>query len=276
EARALDVERARAALAPKREAAEANASKHQHTSAKAKGPPSIKSRGLPSRKAQMKLLEELRQRWMERGDKSASEVALPPWVDWRIRSECDRVVRDATGRQAQQRLCTLPGAMRHLTLRLLREGLPEEASRWAALKTERGARLVACAWATWRLARNVVAGRGQPWAGGKVVDGYARSVWTLLVRTPRGEPLSISTLWGTHCGSKHVPGPMTLLARAGVWTRVQPPAHAARYVGPSGWAVGQIWLGRRHCGRLVTPEDERVHGAELLELFEALGLLGPS
>lgn len=275
EARALDVVRARAAIAGKREAAEANASKHQRAAPKAQAP-KAKRKGLPSRKAQMRILEELRQRWMERGDKSASEVELPPWIDWRVRSECDAIVRDGSGREAQKRLCTLPGLMRHRTLRVLREGLPEEASRWAGLKTERGARLVACAWATWRLARDVVGGRGQPWAGGKVVEGYARAVWCLLVRTPRGEALSVSTLWGTHCGSKHVPGPMSQLARAGAWTRVQPPAGVARFVGPSGWAVGQMWLGRRLCGRRVTPEDEREHGAELLELLEALGLLGPS
>lgn len=272
EAHQLEVLRIRQALEDKQRAAKANGSKNRHAPPKKrqKAPKAKRQRPKPihlSRKAQAAIIAEFILRWSKQSGRPQSEFEAIPWLDWRIRSECDRIVRCLTGRRALSALVMMPRRISKLIHR--------EANRVGGVASVAGARLVACAWATWRLARDTFGGNGSPWAGGKVVEGYARAVWCLLVRSPRGEQLSISTLWGTHCGSNHQLGPMARLARAGVWTRVQPPEDVARYVGPSGWAVGQMWFGRRNCGRHVTDADVAEHGAHLQELLWALGLLEP-
>ena len=267
----LEVLRLQEEMAPKRAAAESHAAKNRHAPPekrqKAPHAKTQKRSKPPNRRAQGKYIERFRQKLMDLSGKLASAFDAIPWLDWRIRSECDRIVRDASGKCAMNHLVMLPGRVRRLTHR--------EANKAGGVGSVAGSRVVACAWATWRLSRDVRGGYGNAWAGGKVVEGYARQVWCLLVRGTRGEILSISTLWGTHCGSNHTLSPMARLARAGVWTRVQPPGDVARYVGPSGWAVGQMWFGRRNCGRHQTDADVREHGEHLQELLWALGLLEP-
>lgn len=187
----------------------------------------------------------------------------PPTLEWAIRSECRSIAMDARGRKAVRYACQLPARMRKILVRVV-----ELAGGWTS---RAGRRLVACAWSTWRLSRRVVGGRGRPWCGGRVVDGWARGVWCLLVVDADGHCPSLSTLWGTHTGRRVVPGPMTVLRRAGLWTRIQPPSDVARFVGPSGWALGQMWFGRSHCGgKALAPEEEQASGAELLALLALL------
>lgn len=263
-ARQLAVERKRAELAAKREAAAHNADARRGEHA----PPVVggKSRP-PGRNAQARVMEELRERIANERGVSTSLVELPPWIDWRIRSECLQIARGGE-RAAVKFAAMIPGRFRSVLL-----GCVADAGGFGTL---RGRRLVQCAWATWRLARRVKGKRGTPWLGGRVVDGYARAVWCLVCLEADGSVPGLNTLWGTHCGSLSRPGPMAELARAGAWTRIQPPADVARFVGPSGWAVGQMWFGRRNTGDAPRDGDVARWGAELAELLAALERPPPS
>lgn len=247
-------------LAEKRQAAADHA---RGAAARGVKAPVGKDAPIPTKRSQRRIVRELWDQLVRQRRAPRSMVARPPGVPWGVRSECLTIARDGSGRTAVRFACQLPARQRSLLMGLV--------GQWGGFASRMGRRLVACAWATWRLARDVVGGRGQRWGGGKVVDGFARKVWCLLCVDADGSIPSLSTLWGTHCGSSKRPGPMTLLRRAGLWTRIQPPASVARFVGPSGWAVGQMWFGRTNCGRKPRPPDEAArHGAELLELLELL------
>ena len=209
--------------------------------------------GVPSKHAQARVVLEIRARLAAQAGVPLRSFPIPPWLDFRIRSECYAIMSDGTGRKAIRYLLQLPARQRMLVLR--------EVNRVGGTDSVAGRRIVQCAWTTWRLSKRVRGGRGQRWGGGQVVDGYARAVWCLLCVNADGSQPSLSTLWGTHTGSRHVPGPMNRLAHAGVWTRVQPPADVAQYVGPSGWAVGQMWYGRKNCGRKPLSEAEEAESA---------------
>lgn len=258
-ARELELVKLREEYAAKRAAAERNDGARFTTKA---APVSAPAKP-PSRKAQARMLDELWDRLVDLRGGTRSMVARPPALPWDARGECLRIARDRKGQTAIRYAIHLPARQRSILM-----GLVARVGGWAS---RAGRRLVACAWATWRLSRKVVGGRRQRWGGGRVVDGFARQVWCLLVVEPDGSVPSLSTLWGTHCGSLHRPGPMALLRRAGLFTRIQPPASVARFVGPSGWAVGQMWYGRTNTG--AKPPDDATaaqYGAELLELVSLL------
>lgn len=189
----------------------------------------------------------------------AAFEGLPRGVPWQIRGECDAIARDGTGRTAWEYVRRLKPRLRMLLLRVCELAGGARSPKWV--------RVVQCVWATWRLGRPVKTRsrsfRARFWAGGLCVDGYACRVWNLLVRRPDGREWSHNTLWGTHNGRAHEPGPMALLASAGLWTRQQPPKAKARWVGPSGYPLGQFWMGRRNAGRKPPTVAELIEVREL-------------
>ena len=100
--------------------------------------------------------------------------------------------------------------------------------------------------------------RENPWAGGRVVDGYARQAFCLLLRDIRtGEPLSMSKLFQRN-GSGELGAVKYLSGR--LYTRFQPRADRSRYVGPAkrGADGGGLRGGRRRWRVLGALEEDDV------------------
>lgn len=260
-------------------------------------------------------------------ERARQEGADPDWkpeafpaLDWRIKSEAWAALRDVSGRKARTLAAALPPAQG--------EQLVLEAQRIAAetgledgYATVRWRELVAGAWVSWRLSRPVRAKqktrdnghtrtgdyelgnvppdpedwappvkRQNPWAGGRVVDGYARQAFALLMRDVRtGAPMSISKLFYRNgSGEQGVFGYLATPARdgrsraidgvLGLYSRWQPPAHKSKYVGPpklgpdgqplldkhgrvQRYALSEHWYHRRMCGRRAAAQADRGNGA---------------
>jgi len=217
------------------------------------------------------------------GDPNWKPEAFPA-LDWSIQREVWALMRDPTGRKARIFAAGLPAAQAEqliLEARLIVRSKPQEdpyaSMRWREL--------VAAAWASWRLSRPVrsprtgvgtrAKHRENPWAGGRVVDGYARQAFCLLMRDIRtGKPLSMSKLFQRN-GSGEL-GAVKYLAGK-LYTRHQPPAHRSRYVGPAKrgpdgqvlldkhgrpqrWALAQHWYHRDMCGRRAAAAADRGRG----------------
>lgn len=243
-----------------------------------------------------------------------------PALDWRIRSEIGPARLDVTGRKARILAAGLPLEQA--------ERLIDEAKRIEAeLKVEDGYRtmrwrdLAAAAWVSWRLSRPVrtrdmkpgeecaqtgdqalgyeppplgvpavPVTRKNPWAGGRVVDGYAREAFGLLMpNLLTGEPLSNSALFyqngsGTQgvFGYLATPAPegegpgrsRALDGELGLYTRWQPPAWKSKFVGPpkmgpdgqplldkngnpQRYALAEHWYHARMCGRRCVAQADR-------------------
>lgn len=253
-----------------------------------------------------KVVSELIEKARAAGDPDWKPEAFPA-LDWRIRWELEAATRDVTGKKARILAAGLPPPQAARLIedaRLIAAEIGVEDPYRTMLWRER----VAGAWASWRLSRPVRAKqktkddghtrlgdyalgyvppdpddwqppvkRENPWAGGRVVDGYARQAFCLLMRDIRtGEPLSISKLF--YRNGSGVQGVFTYLAtpakpdsRAadgvlGLYTRWQPPASKSKYVGyvkkdaegnplldkhgnPQRYALSEHWYHRDMCGR---------------------------
>jgi hypothetical protein len=215
-----------------------------------------------------------------------------PWLDWRIRAEVWKILRDVTGKAARIMASALPPAQAQRLIDAARELEDGYASmRWREL--------VAMAWASWRLSRPVRARpktkespekrlgdyalgyiapepeeiappvkRVNPWKGGRVVEGYARGAFALLMPDlETGKPRSVSALFYTN-GSGQL-GPLSSLSQRGIglFTRTQPPADKTTFKGPKRrdpktgatqqWALSQHWYPAAMCGRRTATSARR-------------------
>jgi hypothetical protein len=214
-----------------------------------------------------------------------------PWLDWKIRAEVWKILRDVTGKAARIMASALPPAQAQRLIEAARELEDGYASmRWREL--------VAMAWASWRLSRPVRARsqtkespekrlgdyalgylapepeeiappvkRVNPWKGGRVVEGYARGAFALLMPDlETGKPRSVSTLFYRN-GSGQL-GPVSSLSQRGLrlFTRVQPPSDKTTFKGPKRknakgqteqWALGQHWYPASMCGRRTATDARR-------------------
>lgn len=245
-----------------------------------------------------------------------------PELDWRIRSEVWPLMRDVSGRKARIFAAALPPAQaEQLILEAERLGQEIGGGIEAGFRSLRWRELVAGAWVSWRLSRPVRARdhragveraqlgdealgyvppplglpavpvkRKNPWAGGRVVDGYAREAFALLMRDIQtGECLSINKLFyrngsGTQgvFGYLATPAPEGASGRRsralsgvlGLYTRWQPPAATSKYVGPpkrgadgqplldafgnvQRYALSEHWYHARMCGRRAAAQSDR-------------------
>lgn len=260
-------------------------------------------------------------------ERNRKEGADPNWkpeafpaLDWRIRSEIGPARRDVTGRKARILAAGLPPPQAE---RLVREAkrIATELEVEDGYRTMRWRDLVAAAWVSWRLSRPVrtrdmKAGeehaqtgdealgyvppplglpavpvkRPNPWTGGRVVDGYARQAFGLLMENLlTGEPLSISALFyqngsGTQgvFGYLATPAPegedrersRALDGELGLYTRWQPPAWKSKFVGPpkkgpdgqplldkngnpQRYALAEHWYHAGMCGRRSVAQADR-------------------
>jgi hypothetical protein len=266
-------------------------------------------------KAVAKVIEKGRE---EGSDPNWKPEAFPA-LDYKIRAETWSVMRDPSGIRARITCAALPPAQADV--------LNEEAKRIAAelkvadgYRTVRWRELVAGAWASWRLKRPIRAPktkkgkpraqlgdealglvppplgdpaepvkRRNPWAGGFVVDGYAREAFCLLMQDIRtGECMSISKLFYTN--GSGVLGVFGYLAAPveeddrrrrhklngvlGLYTRKQPPAWSSKFVGPpkkgkdgrplldadgnpQRYALSEHWYHRSMCGRRTAAGADR-------------------
>lgn len=220
-----------------------------------------------------------------------------PALDWRIKSEATSIMRDVTGRKARIFCSALPPSQGELLVEEARRLAPGDELD-AGFALPRWRELVAGAWVSWRLSRPVrrrrkpatsPTSRENPWAGGRVVDGYARQAFCLLMRDLRtGAPMSISKLFYRNgSGEQGVFGYLARPAPAtprrglpridgvlGLYTRFQPRADRSRYVGPpkkgadgrpllgpSGqvqrYALSEHWYHRDRCGRRAVVQADR-------------------
>ena len=259
-------------------------------------------------------------------EKAIAEGADPDWkpeafpaLDWRIESQAWAIMRDTTGRKARLFAAALPPGQA--------EQLIWEAAKLAAEQgldegyaTVRWRELVAGAWSSWKLSRPVHARlptvddghtrlgdyvlgnvppdpdgllppvkRENPWAGGRVVDGYARQAFCLLMRDLRTrEPMSMSKLFYRNgSGQQGVFGYLATprpdkrgskLPRIdgvlGLYSRWQPRADRSKYVGPvkkgpngepllgpngqvQRYALCEHWYHRDMCGRRTAAQADR-------------------
>lgn len=246
-----------------------------------------------------------------------------PWLDYRIRAEVEPARRDVTGRKARMLAAGLPPAQAE---RLVAEAerIAEELGVEDGYRTVRWRDLVAAAWISWRLSRPVRASdvkpaaereaqtgaealgeeppkigvpaepvkRPNPWAGGRVVDGYAREAFGLLMRNLlTGEPLANSTLFyvngsGTQGVFGYLASPApherqrsrALDGALGFYSRWQPPAWKSKYVGPpklgpdgrplldahgnvQRYALAEHWYHASMCGRRAVTAADRGRAA---------------
>ncbi len=259
------------------------------------------------RKKTAKVVAEMIERArIEGADPNWKPEAFPA-LDWRIRSEVWSVMRDVSGKKARIFCGALPPPQA--------EQLVKEAERIAqdlriaeGYATLRWRELVAGAWVSWRLSRPVRTRsktkdsraraqlgdealgyvppdpddlappikRTNPWAGGRVVDGYARQAFALLMQDVRtGECMSISKLFYTN-GSGEL-GVFSYLSARGalsLYSRWQPPAWKSKYVGPAKrgsdgkvlldrhgkpqrYALSEHWYHRDMCGRRAAAQADR-------------------
>lgn len=233
-------------------------------------------------------------------ERARDEGADPDWVpeafpalDWRIKSEATAIMRDVTGRRARIFAAGLPPAQAERLLEEAERLGPELDEACASLRWRE---LVAAAWVSWRLSRPIRAsrrskreGRENQWAGGRVVDGYARQAFCLLMRDLQtGRPMSMSKLF--YRNGSGVQGVFGYLARSapaggarglpridgclGLYSRFQPRADKSRYVGPpkmtkdgqplldangqpQRYALAEHWYHRSMCGRRAASQSDR-------------------
>ena len=264
-------------------------------------------------------------------ERARKEGADPNWkpeafpeLDWRIRSEVWAAQRDVTGKKARILAAGLPPAQGEQLVAEAKR-IAEERGLEDGFRTQRWRELVAGAWASWRLARPVRARdtkageeraqlgdealgyvpppiglpavpvkRKNPWSGGRVVDGYAREAFCLLMRSVQtGECMSISKLFyvngsGTQgvFGYLATPAPEStsgVRSRAidgvlGLYSRWQPPAWKSKFVGPpkrgpdgqplldkhghvQRYALSEHWYHARMCGRRAAAQTDRGNAA---------------
>ncbi len=225
-----------------------------------------------------------------------------PTLDWSIQREVWALMRDPTGRKARIFAAALPPAQAD---ELITEAvmIARAAPQIDPYASPRWRELVAAAWASWRLSRPVKARsktvddehtrlgdyvlgnvppdpaglrppvkRENPWAGGRVVDGYARQAFCLLIRDLRtGQPLSMSKLFQVN-GSGELGAVKYLSGK--LYTRYQPRADRSRYVGPvkrgpdgrvlldkhgrpQRYALAQHWYHASMCGRRTAVAADR-------------------
>ena len=272
-----------------------------------------------------KVVADMIQRARDAGDPSWEPQAFPG-LDWKIGSEAWGALRDVSGRQARILAAGLPPAQGELLVAdakalALELGLEEDEG----YATMRWRERVAAAWVSRRLSRPVRARekekgkspdrarlgallaklemapddrlkpppkRENPWSGGRVVDGYARGAFALLMRDiTTGKPLSASKLFYRNGSGDQ--GPFAYLAtpasehgersRAidgtlGLYTRWQPSASVSKYVGPvkrnaegeilldkdgnpMRFALSEHWYHRRMCGRRAATAADRGNAA---------------
>jgi hypothetical protein len=304
-------------------------SAHVDPDARHKGPggrPKDLNRHLRRARARKKRLAKVVQAMIERAREEGSDPAWKPEafpaLDWRIKSEAWAIMRDVGGRRARIFTAALPPAQG--------ARLVEEAARIAAdmeieegYATVRWRELVAGAWVSWRLSRPIRARkpmkpdaptrlrddaggnppldpedlvyatrRENPWAGGRVVDGYARKAFCLLMRDLRtGAPMSVSKLFYRNGSGQQgvfgylaAPAPMERSGKLpridgvlGLYSRFQPRADKSKYVGPpkrgpdgkplldangnvQRYALGEHWYHRDMCGRRAVARADRGDG----------------
>lgn len=288
------------------------------------------------KKAISKVVADLIERVKKEGaDPNWTPEAFPA-LDWSIKSEATGVMADVTGRRARIMAASLPPPQAEQLIHAAAQ-IAEERGLEEGYATVRWRELVAAAIVSWRLSRPVrtrkkpkeqnpsvgdkdyllslipaevgydgeplkpPVKRENPWAGGRVVDGYARQAFCLLMRDLRtGAPMSISKLFyrngsgeqgvfgylatpkPEHRGSKlpRIDGVL------GLYTRWQPRADKSRYVGPAkrgpdgdvlrdkhgriqNYALCEHWYHRDMCGRRVATQADR-GGAESRSLIGEL------
>ena len=239
-----------------------------------------------------------------------------PWLDFRIRAEAWKILRDVTGKAARIFVAALPPAQAQKLIEAARE--LEAEGGYASVRWRE---LAAAAWASWRLSRPVRARpktkdspekrlgdyalgylppepeeiappveRVNPWRGGRVVEGYARQAFALLLLdVETGKPRSLSSVFYTN-GSGQL-GPLAAVSQKGLglFTRVQPPAAKTSFKGPKRknpktgqaeqWALSQHWYHASMCGRRTATSARRgqqvAHGV-LRELVPWLFEKAPS
>jgi len=247
-----------------------------------------------------------------------------PALDWRIKSEATGVMADVTGRRARILAASLPPSQAKQLVRDAAE-IAKERGLEEGYATLRWRELVAGALVSWRLSRPVrtrkpptkdkdrlgaadyllglipadvgydgeplkpPVKRENPWAGGRVVDGYARQAFCLLMRDLRtGTPMSASKLFYRNgSGEQGVFGYLATpkperrgskLPRIdgvlGLYTRWQPRADKSKYVGPAKkgsdgevlrdknghvqrYALCEHWYHRDMCGRRAATQADR-------------------
>jgi len=257
------------------------------------------------------------------GDPDWKPEAFPA-LDWRIEREVWAILRDVSGRKARAFAAALPPAQaQQLVEEAESLAVERELSEAEAYATMRWRELVAGAWASWRLSRPVRARkrteddgrkrlgayalghippdpeewkppvvRENPWKGGRVVDGYARQAFCLLMRSvATGQPMSISKLFyrngsgeqgvfgylATPAPSDRKSGLPRIDGVLGLYTRFQPRADKSKYVGPvkrgadgaplldrnghvQRYALCEHWYHRSMCGRRTAAQADRGQG----------------
>lgn len=209
------------------------------------------------------------------------KVAAFPWLDFGIRAEVWGILRDVTGRAGRILAAALPPGQGVKLIEAARE--LEAEGGYASVRWRE---LAGAAWASWRLSRPVRARsatkdplglesevtvapvkRANPWRGGRVVEGYARGAFALLMPDlETGKPRSVSALFYRN-GSGQL-GPVASLSQKGLglFTRVQPPAERTTFKGPKRrnaqghteqWALGQHWYHASMCGRRAATSARR-------------------
>ncbi|MCC6877391.1 MAG: hypothetical protein IT378_24005 [Sandaracinaceae bacterium] len=238
-------------------------------------------------------IARIEQRAHQEGD-AHFQVTEFPWLDFRIRAETWKILRDVSGKAARIFAAALPPGQ---ALKLIEAARELEAEGGYA--SVRWRELAAAAWASWRLSRPVRARsqtkdspekrlgdyalgllppepeaiappvkRVNPWKGGRVVEGYARQAFALLLLdTGTGKPRSVSSIFYTN-GSGQL-GPVASVSQKGLglFTRVQPPAERTTFKGPKRknpktgqsepWALGQHWYSAAMCGRRTATSARR-------------------
>lgn len=260
-------------------------------------------------------------------DRARKEGADPNWkpeafpeLDWRIRSEVWAAMRDVSGRKARIFVAALPPAQAWQLVGEARR-IAGELEIEDGYRTLRWRELAAGAWASWRLSRPVRARdtkpgaeraqtgdealgyvppplgvpavpvtRKNPWAGGRVVDGYARQAFALLMRDVQtGESMSVNKLFYRNgsgiqgvFGYLATPAPSDSNGRRsraidgvlGLYSRWQPPAWKSKFVGPpkrgadgqplldrngnpQRYALSEHWYHARMCGRRAAAQADR-------------------
>ena len=222
------------------------------------------------------------------------QVTEFPWLDFRIRAEVWKILRDVTGKAGRILVAALPPGQSEKLIEAARE--LEAEGGYASVRWRE---LAAAAWASWRLSRPVRARsqtkdapekrlgdyalgylppepeeiappvkRVNPWKGGRVVEGYARQAFALLLPdTDTAKPRSVSSIFYTN-GSGQL-GPVASVSQKGLglFTRVQPPAERTTFKGPKRknpktgrseqWALGQHWYSAAMCGRRTATSARR-------------------
>lgn len=338
EARVREERAADAATALQNASAHADPERHRGPGARPSSAPDLNRqmrRARARKKAIAKVVAKLVERVRREGADPNWVPEAFPALDWRIKSEATAAMADVTGRRARILAASLPPPQAE---QLVAEAgrIAAEADLEEGYATLRWRELVAGALVSWRLSRpvrarqesaddghtrlgNYVLGlvppdvgedgeplkprakRQNPWAGGRVVDGYARRAFGLLMRDLRtGSPMSTSKLFYRNGSGEQgvfgylaTPKPERRGSRLpridgvlGLYTRWQPRADKSKYVGPAKkgpdgavlrdrngniqrYALCEHWYHRDMCGRRAATQADR-GGAEARSVLGAL------